>query len=335
MRATRRRTAIALILVVFALVVGVAWAPRNAASLPAASAAPVPVVIGASGANGEGRIETPGRRCADGGDGAYWNYDYGAALAGGLFSALPGELRLHLALHSDEVRFPNSGLPVAGAGAFLQGDESFAVLANDRGTVKLRLRSGDCDDHTLGFDGITAAGAGAWLVDAGQGAYRDVSGSGSFTFTADVAPGADNPFDVALTGSLAVLQPTFDIEVVDTFWGGLGTDYVTRRPTVVFKITNTGPGDAFGAKVAQISSSTPGVAAINTQAGLALGDLAAGDSEFVATRFQLGLLQPCQLVVLGCVFSTTTRISWADALDVVTTPQLSRPATAPNLPPPL
>src|SRR3546814_18454097 len=57
---------------------------------------------------------------------------------------------------------------------------------------------------------------------------------------------------------------------------------------------------------------------------LPLGDLPAGDSEVVALRFQLGLLGPCQLVILNCAFSTQTDVSWTDALAT------SRPASATN-----
>src|SRR3546814_9384382 len=84
-----------------------------------------PLQAAVDGANGEGRIETPGRTCAEGGTGAYWNYDYSAPLAQGAFSDQPGDLRLHLALHSDSVRFPNPEVP---------------VLAEDRKHTRLNSR---------------------------------------------------------------------------------------------------------------------------------------------------------------------------------------------------
>lgn len=117
---------------------------------------PVPLQVSVSGANGEGRIEAPGRTCAEGGDGAYWNYDYGSPLAAGAFSAQPGELRLHLALHSDQVRFPNTQDEVVAEAprAFLQGTDSFATLANSRGTLTLRLRSGTCEAPSLTFEAL-------------------------------------------------------------------------------------------------------------------------------------------------------------------------------------
>lgn len=295
-----------------------------------------PLSVSVSGANGEGRIETPGRTCADGGDGAYWNYDYSSPLPADAFSGAPADLRLHLALHSDEVRFPNSGPPVVAGPprAFLQGTDSYATLASSRGTVTLRLQSGSCDEPTLDFDGGSAAGGGTWEVGAGDGAYREATGAGTFELTADVDPGADNPFTLALDGALAVLQPSLQVEVLGTYWGSLGTDYLTRRVTVAYRITNVGDGDAFDATVGSITSPTNGVTPLGGT-NLRLGDLAAGDSEIVRVRFQLGLLAPCRVVILGCQFNTVTQVQWSDALDVVSEPTATTSAKAPTLPPPL
>src|SRR3546814_21079097 len=101
--------------------------------------------------------------------------------------------------------------------------------------------------------------------------------------------------------------------VLGSYWGSLGTDYLSRRVTVVYRVSNEGAGDAFGAEVESITSSTAGVTPIGGT-HLPLGDLPAGDSEVVALRFQLGLLGPCQLVILNCAFSTQTDVSWTDAL---------------------
>ncbi len=320
----------------------VAVAATGALGQPSASGSvggvpPVPVVVSVSGANGAGNIETPGRTCAEGGQGAYWNYDYSAPVVPGAFSKQPGDLRLHLALHSDQVRFPGSLSPTPGGGpprAFLLGDDSHASLANPRGTMKIRLRSGTCAAPSLDFDGITSAGAGTWEVSDGQGSYREASGSGAFTMRADVAPGADNPFTLQLDGQVNVLQPALKVEVLKAYWGSLGTDYLSRRVTVAYRVTNEGPGDAFGAKVLKVTSSTPGVVPLGGT-NLPLGDLEAGDTEVVAVRFQLGLLGPCQLVILGCTFATTTHVDWFDALDVISQPSATTTAKAPTLPPPL
>src|ERR1044071_9695242 len=73
---------------------------------PSAGARPLDLTVNAD--NGEGQIQQPGRPCDDGGDGAYWHYDYGTSLPAGILSnATGGEVRVHLDMHSDLVRFPN------------------------------------------------------------------------------------------------------------------------------------------------------------------------------------------------------------------------------------
>ena len=298
--------------------------------------APTPINVNVSGANGEGRIETPGRTCAEGGQGAYWNYDYGAQLPAGVFSSLPGDVRMHLALHSDVIRFPNTGpvLPMTPAAAFLIGDDSHASVANDRGTIKVRLTSGTCNTPTLAFNGITTAGSGTWSVDSGQGSYRQATGSGTFTVQADVAPGADNPFSLQLAGTVQVLQPNLKVEVIGTFWGSLGTDYLTRRVSVVYRITNVGVGDAFGASITNITSQ-PGAQPM-ANPPILLGDIPAGESRTFSTRHQLQLLgPPCFLVILGCNFQTTMTVNLPDALDQPHVLSDTVAAKAPLLPPPL
>lgn len=291
--------------------------------------------------DGAGASQQPGRSCAEGGRGAYWHYDYGTKLAPKVFSSLPGDLRAHLDLHSDVVRFPNSSgayaPPPPGATAFLEGDESHASLLNQRGSVKLRMTSGRCEAPTLAFDGSVAAGGGSWEVrsDGGAGAYRQATGFGTFTLKAEVNPGADNALDLKLNGGINVLQPSLKVEKVSTYWGSLGTDYLTRRVTVVYKVTNSGPGDSFGARMVSATSPTPGVKALGPQ-DQPLGDLLAGDTQLFKVRYELGLKEPCDLVVLGCTFDTAVTVRMPDALDV---PQNFtaevKGIKAPDLPPPL
>jgi hypothetical protein len=332
-RAYVRSVAIGLVLILCLAVVATA-----------VRAAPYSISIAATGSNGVGRITTPGRPCAEGGDGASWHYDYGSPLAPGKFSGLPGELRFHLDLHSEDGSTRVDPRAPRVSPAFLQGEESHASLVNRRGTVKLRLSAGDCAKPPLQFDGTTTSGSGTWRVGSSSGAYRNATGNGTFTLTADVAPGADNPFDLQLAGSIDVLLPSLKVDVVQTYWGFLGADYLIRKVTVVYRITNTGPGDAFGVRLVSSSSSTPGVTALGPvpqNLGDLLGDPdgagpASGDSEIIRVRYQLGLLQPCNLVLLGCTFDTTLGVEMPDALD--------RPATythtntgvrAPDFPPPL
>lgn len=308
---------------------------------PVGAAGPVPLAVDIRATDGVGTSEHPGRSCAEGGSGAYWHYDYGAKLAPRVFSSLPGDVRAHLDLHSDVARFPNSAgaypAPPPGATAFLQGDGSHVSLLNERGSLRFRMTAGDCAEPKLNFDGVIASGGGAWAIgsDGGAGAYRQATGSGTFTLTAEVNPGADNTMALKLNGSIGVLQPSLKVEAVDTYWGGLGTDYLTRRVTVVYKATNTGPGDAFGTRMVSATSPTAGVSALGPQ-DQPLGDLLAGEGQLFKVRYELGLDKPCALVILGCTFDTSVTVRMPDALDVAqdfTAPV--KGVKAPDLPPPL
>jgi hypothetical protein len=322
-------------------------------------------------ANGRTRIERS-LGCASGGDADYWHFQSEAPLAAGVLtgptSKVPGDLRLYADIHS-----PHHGIratpepPVEGPdldSAFLLPDGSHVGLSNRRGTVKLRLRSGDCDNRegegaTLDFDGTTATldhddEPASWEIVSSTGSYRLAEGSGWFDLSANVSPGADNPWSLVLNGAIAVLQPRLEVEVADTFWGRDGVDYVRRHMGVVYDVTNVGSGDAYGVLLSSASSPTPGATLIaiiingdnilidgNTPVGSfprSLGDLASGEHTQVTLKWQLPLPAgnpPCGLVILDCEIDTTLGFTLPDALDVATTPSFTLPAKAPHLPPPL
>jgi hypothetical protein len=315
-----------------------AVAPLAVLAAPDAGASTKPVALRLQAVDGSGNSTTPGRSCADGGAGASWHYDYGTKVAPGGFSQLDSESRVHLDLHSDTQRYQNaSGAYAAGSTAFLQGQESHASLLNQRGSVKLRLSSGTCAAPTLAFNGSNATGAGTWTVDSGSGAYRDVAGSGTFVLNnAEVNPGADNALDLALNGSLTIPDPALQVEVVSTYWGSLGTDYLTRRATVVFKVTNTGQGDAFNVAVQSVSSPTQGVTPVPSAFPMRLLDLPAGTSQTFQVRYQFSLLAgPCKLVLLACAFQASATVDLPDAFDVPHVLTGTASTKAPTLPPPL
>ncbi|MGH9137351.1 MAG: hypothetical protein ACRD0G_09940 [Acidimicrobiales bacterium] len=310
-----------------------------ALSAPAARGEINPIGIGIASGDGRGRAVTPGRPCDDGGAGAYWHYEYGADLAPGVFSSLAGEALVHLDLHSDTQDFQNvEGVypDPAEPSAFLQGAESHASLLNDRGSVKIRLRSGSCDEPTLAFDGSQASGTGTWEVESGTGAYRDVTGSGQLSVEAEVNPGADNALALNLQGAIDLPIPNLDVSVVTTYWGGLGTDYLSRRVSVVYRFTNTGPGDAFGVVVDEIENPPSSGVSPLASGPIALGDLPAGASTDRTIRHQLGLLGgTCTLIILGCDFTTEFTVNLPDALDNPHIQTDEVEAEAPLLPPPL
>lgn len=330
--AARRATAFVALIGVLPVVLGGAEA----------SAGTVPVAMSVDSDNGTGRVVTPGRSCDDGGAGAYWHYEYGDELPSSPVSARPTDVQVHLDLHSDEQRFPNvSGDPYPNGTnptAFLQGNESHASMLTERGSVKLRLASGSCDSPTLAFDGSNASGSGTWAVDpnAVTGAYEGVTGNGTFTIVnAEVNPGADNDLRINFNGSLTVPNPSFKVEVVRTYWSGLGTDYLSRRVTVVYRITNTGPGDSYGARITGITDLTTGVTPmIGTP--IEIGDLRAGETYDIQFRHQMSLLSgPCKLIILGCVFQTRFNVSFPDAFDQPHAFTGTVTSKAPDLPPPL
>ena len=309
---------------------------------PDASAGTVPVSMSVDADNGTGRIVSPGRACNDGGAGSYWHYEYGDELPSSPISSKATEVRVHLDLHSDEQNFPNvSGDPYpngANPTAFLQGNESHASMLTERGAIKVRLSSGSCTSPTLAFDGSQASGTGTWAVDpnAVSGAYEGVTGSGTFNLiNAEVNPGADNDLRINFSGSLTVPSPSFQVQVLRTYWAGLGTDYLSRRVTVVYRLTNTGPGDAYGARITGITDLTTGVTPmIGTP--IDIGDLRSGESYDIQFRHQMSLLSgPCKLVILGCVFQTRFDVSFPDAFDLPHAFNGTVTSKAPTLPPPL
>lgn len=306
-----------------------ATSPAAPTIQPDRYAGAAPLTVAASGANGVGLIDAPGLPCAQGGAGSAFHTDYEAPLTPGVFSALSGVFRTHLDVHSE-----GHGAPIATySNAYLQGDASRAVLENERGTVRFALRSGSCTAPPLAFDGHTASGAATWTVESADGAYRRAIGGGTAAITrADVNPGADNPFTIGLSGSIDVLAPTLQVDVVKTYWGFLGVDYALRRATVVYRVTNVGSGDAFGVRLTAVSSPTAGVTVLGS-VPQALGDLSSGESEEVRIVYQLGLLQPC-LLIFSCNFATTLTVNLPDALDRPSSQTATVNAKAPLLPPP-
>ena len=192
----------------------------------------------------------PGRPVAEGGSADSWHHDYTAELPrtalGTLSPVLPSEVRLTVDVHAD----PTAATPRRTySTAFLAGGSNQAVVANARGSVRLDLRkgTGTCADKPVAFDGTTATvNGGAWAIVDASGAYRGATGTGTFNLQAAVAPGADNPFSLQLSGTVDALDPTITVQPVTSFWGNLGVDYLNRVVTVVYRFTNTGPGDAFG-----------------------------------------------------------------------------------------
>lgn len=312
----------------------------TAAGAPQGSAQPLTVTL--SGSNGVGRIVSPARACSDGGTGNYRHYGISAPLPAGVLSQLTGTLDGSLDVHHDGQEPPVG--PVQG-GAFLLGTQTHATLSNYRGAVQLVLQGGQCtsptaplsfsaDGHQINAGPFTGTFAVSTDPSTTNGSYTGATGSGTYTLSAGIAPGADNPWSLALNGTISIREPALTVTVLNTFWGNLGLDYVTRTVSVTYQVTNSGSGDAFATSLVSTSSPTNGVTPLGPKPQV-LGDLAAGQSAQVTVRYQFGLLAPCALVILNCKFSSVVNVLLPDALDVAATRTATLPISAPVLPPPL
>lgn len=305
---------------------------------------PRPLALDVSGTNGAGRIDRPGRSCAEGGNGAHFHYEYGAPLAAGAFTSLPSSLRLQLDLHAEASGTPQPSY----ARAFMLGEASSVAISNERGTIRLALKSGEgtCSAANLSFDGtrLTAPATGTWRVVEATGSYREARagpGPNTFELSAEVAPGADNPFRLRLNGSIQVLKPVPRVTVKKTYWGFLGVDYALRRVTVVYEVKNIGKGDAYGARLTDVVSTTAGTTPLGPKVQK-LGDLAGasdpakGEAEDARVKYQFALNQPCLAVILSCQFTSQLTVVLPDALDQpIEFKSGDLKATAPALPPPV
>jgi hypothetical protein len=327
---------------------GVAWVVLVALiSVVAQTATPavgaVPLHIDLSGVNGAGRILHDGLPCQPGspqaGQGNYRDYEFESDAGTGVLSSLDTMMRGAINVHD---LAPLGTKPTHG---FLLGDESRVSLTNQRGEVLFRLRAGTgCDPavpgndpNALTFNGDTVSGNGTFAIDpqSTNGAFRGatLAGPGTFSLSAGLAPGATNAWHIVLNGQIQVLQPSLQASFVRAWWGNLGVDYVLRIVTVEYKLTNTGPGDTFGAALTGVSSPTAGVTALGP-VPQPLDDLHSGESQDVVVRFQLGLSSPCQLIILNCNFVAALTTTMPDALDQPTMQSSSVASTAPLLPPP-
>ena len=212
-------------------------------------------------------------------------------VATGVFSKIPTKARVHFDLHSDRDKFPNTaGAYTAAANptGFLQGSESHASLLNERGGVKLRLTSGSCTAPTLNFNGenFSTTAPGDWVVDQGSGAYRDITGTGTFTVAnGEVNPGADNDLAMTLNGHLRVAGSGAP--------GPGGQDLLGRARHRLPDPPGLGavpdhqhrPGDAFGVTLTSSAGATAGVTPMGPppygKYPVGLFDLPAGDSRLV------------------------------------------------------
>lgn len=286
-----------------------------------------PLAFTLQGDDARTRVPPPGATVVpcDRGGSATHHHVSDQPLPGGVLSQLAGTVRTNLDFH-----FAGSGP------GHLVGEQSQAALANQRGAVGLQLTAGSCANPIVAFDGTTATGSGTWAIEpsATNGAYREATGSGTFTISTTFAPGNDNPWSLAFTGDITVLQPALKVELVRSFWGHLGADYAGRVVTVIYKLTNTGPGDAFRVQLLPPGTKT-GIVPIEVFP-TDLDDLSAGETVIVTARYKIGIRgQHDGPLLVRRQFDTTIAAVMPDALDVPATKSEVVTVTAPAYPPAL
>ena len=287
--------------------------------------APQPLQLSLAGATAELDLPEPGTTVLACGDaaatslGSFADLDLAPALG-----RQPGSARVNLDVKPD------------GGSAFLLPDQSSVTLATAHGAVRLDLAAGTCGTPGLTWDGAHTAGAGTWSVrpEYTTDGYRQTSGGGTFQLAARLGPGRDNPWTLDLDGDLTVLQPALSAEMVRSFWGRLGADYAGRVLTVVYRIRNHGPGDAFVGRLTTPTAPT-GIEPIEFRPAV-LGDLAPGETVDVTVRYKVGLRGGSKgPLLIRRSFDGAVNATVDDALDVAHALSLPVHVVAPANPPAL
>ncbi|MER5763079.1 hypothetical protein [Streptomyces sp. NPDC002082] len=288
-RSAVRRAAVVLIALLAGLVV---MAPPAGAQ----GLAPYPLNVIVGSASG---AVTSGPGCSSGPLTETRRLTGSTSLSAGFFSGLPSQLGIDLPFR------------VGGTQAALDAADARVTLTNARGTLTLALQSGSCAAPGLSYNGTAVFGSGTWTVvpDATTtNAYRGAMGSGTFSIpAANVTVGTGKPWQLALSGSVTVLQPQLAV-THRTFWGG-PFNYLSRTLSVEYRIRNNGPGDAFGVVLNDAATSSPGVTRIGP-VPQAVGSVPAGSERSVVVRYRV-----CGIASIGCRFTADVQLTVADALD--------------------
>ena len=122
------------------------------------------------------------------------------------------------------------------AGASWLGAQTHVTLSNYRGAVQLVLQGGQCtsataplsfsaDGHQINAGPFSGSFAVSTDPSTTNGSYTVATGSGTYTLSAGIAPGADNPWSLALNGTISIREPALTVTVLDTLLGqpGIGS----------------------------------------------------------------------------------------------------------------
>lgn len=260
----------------------------------AAAAGPKSVDVSASNTNGTAVNPSPSGTACNPADAIAFVGSDELGPANGLTS-LPTELAVSLGILANGT----------GGGSLVASSMRFT---NARGTLPARLESGSCDAPGLSLGPGAASGAGVWAVDgdAATGAFRQATGTGTFTLSATTQSGGANAWSLSVSGGVSVLQPSLSASLLSSSWAHQPGDPPGRIATVVYRLTNTGPGDGFaGAFDAPGSPTGFGLLSVTPAS---FGALPAGGVADVTVRWS---------VPTGAVreFDTAVHLRYTDALD--------------------
>ncbi|MEJ7784819.1 MAG: hypothetical protein WKF96_08450 [Solirubrobacteraceae bacterium] len=208
-----------------------------------------------TGGNGEGSfVDT--LDCAEGGDGDSFRYawqDQPSGPASGLFAGTwNGSFEVHEAGRGPAAFVPRGDGRLSitlAAGGERRGTGGLDTTA-DGSCADAPLTLGtqpDGDPEVTGTLPVTATG--------GTGALRGLTGTGAIAFTLELGPGADNLARIDLTGNLDVAAPTLAVGTTQARYLNL-SEYFAKRVRLAVEVRNTGPGDAYGARLTSVSGAT-------------------------------------------------------------------------------
>lgn len=223
-------------------------------------------------------------------------------------------------------------VPTAG-GAFLAPGATLS-LANERGTVALRLRAGSCAAPGLTTGEHDVAGIGTWEVAAASDALEGTTGSGSFALTAGTERGAANAWSLELDGPLQAPQPSFAVSLVRSTWAHLGAGYAGRTATITVAVTNVGPGRAYDVRLAQVTPRSPNLAVVDHPPAAPVA-LRPGESFRRTVRVKVSKTADKGPLLFGQTLPLSFAVSAIDALDVPVPSVTDLDVTAPRFPPAL
>lgn len=258
------------------------------------------VMLEATCTSREGQLGSPGVSA---------HYRYSGAVAGTPVP-LATTFEQVLDVHVSGARTPVKG----GGGAFMTPEANAFVIVTPRGDLYGRQAAGSCLAPALSVgDGPVVSGAGDWVVTAGTQSLQGASGGGRFTMEAELGPAIDNALTMDLTGEVSVPSPKVTVSLERVLYAD-PLDYLFRQVTAVYRVANTGEGDAYNVRVMPGPNFPASTQTLGDPPVADIGELAKGERVPVTIRYRMDLLA-CPIPAIGCRFVARTILEHSDALD--------------------